>query len=148
MDEPDRTVADGLEQFALDMAKAVNCRDISITSPVWAHVAYDFVAEPAFSEWPKRTSSLDEFLQHFRAHFERYPRYHVFVADLCTTVDEEHGRAEVFATLDVTGIPDGVMRPSVGTLSFQRIKKHWLCVQLVTVPGHPIAVREQTPPCA
>ncbi|KAK4631436.1 hypothetical protein CLAFUW4_02851 [Fulvia fulva] len=125
-----------LKELAHTMAEAINSRDSSFRSPAWSHVSSDFVAEPGFSEWPRRTTSLAEFLSRFIRHTEAHPEYSMRLTDVSTRVNETTGRAYVWVSLDAMGLPPGTSRPNVGTLDFMFGGHGWICVKWQCFPGH------------
>lgn len=125
-----------------EIAGAINTQDFSITSKAWSHASMDLVAEPAFSQWPKRTTSLKEFLGEFVQHFERHPEYFLRVVDTSFRINHHTGYADVFTNLEAHGLPKGVIRPSIGTLHFVCVKGRWIWIKFVCMPGMAVVVGE------
>ena len=134
--EPRNPIEGHLEGLARSMAEAINSRDFSIRSRIWSHVASDFVAETGFSEWPRRTTSLTEFLSRFVSHTASHPEYSMHLNEVSTKLNEKTGRAYVWVSLEAMGLPPGTSRPNVGTLDFVFCGHRWICVKWQCFPGH------------
>ena len=129
-------IEDHLVELARNMADAINTRDFSFHSPAWSHVSSDFIAETGFSEWPRRTTSLSEFLTRFVSHTKTHPEYSMRLSELSTKLNDKTGRAYVWVGLDAMGLPPGTIRPNVGTLDFMFVGSRWICVKWQCFPGH------------
>lgn len=94
----------------------------------------DAILEPTFTGWPRR-SCLDEFLALFEAHTSKHPEHFLRVIDVHVTVNGSGDRANAFVNFKSNGIPTGVVRESVGSFDFSKVKEKWLCERYKCLPG-------------
>lgn len=59
------------------------------------------------------------------------------ITAISSDVEDKLGKASVFTTVEVTGIPPGVVRQSMVHSEYQRLEGRWLCVRSVGVRGVP-----------
>ncbi|KAI5366281.1 hypothetical protein Slin14017_G039210 [Septoria linicola] len=123
-----------LESYCRGYAAGVHERVWDTTHPYWSNMSSTFRADPAIGSIPQ-PQTLDEFLDSRRVLSEEHPTYGVKVTDLSTELDEPNGRAECFMSLEVSGVPEGVVRQNLGILEFLREDKLGVA-ESVRLPDH------------
>lgn len=128
-----------VENSCRDYVSAINLRDWDTSSPLWSSMSETFRADPAIGTFGMQQQTLADFLQSRAEICIDHPTYAVRILDLSTDLNHQANKAEVFMNLEVTGVPEGVVRQNVGILDFQPFdwgdETKWLCVRYRSFRG-------------
>lgn len=154
--EPTSALKARLESIVLELVQAINDRNIDPDAPVWNHFQKDlFRAEvqgPAFAgaashvenntiffRGERNTVDLDQFIELRRHICERYPHHSSRLIRMDTILSDKGRSAQTMVYAEVTGIPEGFTRPTMGIFDFMLMGKlkegRWKVVKLKTFPG-------------
>lgn len=140
-----------LEQLSTLTITAVNARDFSTTSPGFKFMAPDFTCNILYDTNSKTSSTDDEpprletdvegridlegNLARFRRLTKEFPEWRLDLVDQSTSIDEDGRKADVFQTLDVMGLPPGIVTRTVLVVEYEEREGVWWCVGNRAVRG-------------
>ncbi|KAF7197475.1 hypothetical protein HII31_01285 [Pseudocercospora fuligena] len=154
--EPTSALESRLESIVLELVRAINDRNIGPDAPVWNNFQRDlFRAEvqgPAFTaagshmetnaisfRGERNTVDLDQFIELRRHICTQYPDHSSRLIRMDTILGDKGRSAQIMVYAEVTGIPEGFTRPTMGMFDFMLMGKlkegKWKVVKLKTFPG-------------
>lgn len=77
----------------------------------------------------------DALYAHFARLSERHPNQRTSVIDAVADVDERRGRAKVWMTVVVTGLPGGLQKEGISLFCWERRNDKWMCWKHVGMGG-------------
>ena len=131
---------EGITRRAIE---AVNGRHWDIKADPWIYFAQHDILDVGWRN-DLIVDMQDTIFQasgHHFVDFERQltivaPEFHVRIVDIETTVlDMDKGFARVMLNAEETGVPVGVVRPTICLLDFRRRNEVWMCERLRALPG-------------
>lgn len=108
------------------------------TSPPWnTHFHPSFYAEVGLlaNSLAKKKINLDDFCAFTAERHRANPEYRIVVTSMNTNVNARRGKAEVFVNLELSGMPVGIVRPSVASLGLQCVDGVWVFVRWMSLRG-------------
>ncbi|KAF2166507.1 hypothetical protein M409DRAFT_23145 [Zasmidium cellare ATCC 36951] len=131
----ERDIALYLESILADIKLAINTGE---WDPVRRYIAPEFTCEPVF-----RPCATDQDISQGLCDLEEYikmcrsvlPAMQTEIVDVVTDVDVRHGRAASFTTFRTVGVPEGVVRHSVGRFQWRRIQGEWKLTSHMSARG-------------
>lgn len=133
-DPQDKAIAKRVEALVRDFLGALNSRRFDISDPIYR------LKSPSFRAHAEHISThgatLIEYLSAFRKLTTEHPQHYARVMDMTTYVNraDGDGYAKVFANLDVSGCPAGIVRKTVAVVEF-RLEDEWKCVSTGSMVG-------------
>lgn len=134
-DARDRAVAKRVESLVRDFLDALNERRFDVTDPIYRLKSPSFRAHAEHIS--THGSTLTEYLSAFRKLTAEHPQHYAKIMDMTTYVDRDDGDgyAKVFANLEVSGCPAGIVRKSVAVVEFRLEDGEWKCVSTGSMVG-------------
>lgn len=137
---PHLAVSQYLESLSKSCTASLNARNFSTSAPGWSQTSLRWTAEfdNHVDDGARHSGhNLQTFLQLQRETSEQFPQYHMKITGISSDVEEQKGMGRVFTTLEVTGIPPGVVRQSMVMSEYKLLDGRWLCTRSVGVRGVP-----------
>lgn len=135
-----QSIQSHLESLSKSCITSLNTRNFHPLAPGWRNTTPSWIAEfenHADSGSQHSGQDLLTFLALQKSTAEQFPTYHMKVTGISSDVDERGGRASVFTTVEVTGIPEGVIRQSMVCSEYVRVGGEWACRRCIGVRGVP-----------
>lgn len=128
---PSRMVVKMLERKCLRHIEAVHHRDFFEDGAIWTDKTDSWEAEMPFVT--DEQMSLPQYVEAWRILARQYPEYGIHCTDMSTSV--EGSSASIQASLEVTGMPSGVVRRNVSVATFELLDGKWLATKFTTLPS-------------
>jgi hypothetical protein len=124
-----------VEAWCDEYVLAMNSRNFDPKSPAWHSISKDFQSDPSVGDEVLAGQTLVDFLEYRAAVVAEFPTYSVRLVDISTDFDEQNGRAEVFLNLEISGVPEGVVKQNVGIMTFRDEGDKWACYRYDSFRG-------------
>lgn len=134
-DPRDQAVAGLVESLVREFLDALNERRFDVADPIYRHKSPSFRAHAEHIS--THGATLTEHLSAFRKLTMEHPQHYAKIMDMTTYVDLEDGDgyAKVFANVDVSGCPAGIVRKTVAVVEFRLEDGEWKCVSNGSMVG-------------
>lgn len=99
--------------------------DAILAAPFWSPT---FKAIPDYFQDP--THDLATHVARFKVLVKMYPKLHIEVVDVSTSIDLEHGMAQVLSNIELAGHLPGLVHRGVQIREWQKTRGQWLRVKL------------------
>lgn len=143
---------EGIKARLIDMIhtffESNNPRDFQPYSSIWSYCAPSFRCEghgPACAalgiDDVDSSMDLEQFIRYRCEVALRYPSLHTRVTNVSVTLGDQDRAAQVYAYIEIHGLPEGTIRPVVAMVDFvlfapQRGKEgKWRMLQMRRLPG-------------
>ncbi|KAK4624344.1 hypothetical protein CLAFUW4_03960 [Fulvia fulva] len=136
-------IANHIEIIVRSVADATNSRIFDQDQSPWDDFSPLF--EAFIGDVNVKRSNLTHFIAHLRKMCTTHPEFYFQVTSLNVNVSPKKQIAEVFLNMDFEGMPPGIVRPAVATISFRLVGEKWLCTKWTSLRGlvdgvEPVAV--------
>lgn len=102
--------------------------DALMKAPFWSPT---FRAVPNYFQDP--THDLATHVARFEKLVEMYPNLWIRVVDVSTSIDLEHGIAQVLSNIEMGGNLPEIVHRGVQVHEWRKTRGQWLCVKLETI---------------
>lgn len=126
-------IASDVTRIVHDICAAMNERHFDTSIYPWTHVSEEFTAEPGVlfvDDRLNRTEWIDRLVQ-----ITSIPSWRGEIKSLEVRVNKLKTRVDVFVCFEFYGIPEGIVRPAVGTIEFRAVNGTWLFTRFSTASG-------------
>ncbi|KAK4500244.1 hypothetical protein PRZ48_008433 [Zasmidium cellare] len=124
-----------LESILTSVKRAINTGD---WDDVRHFFAPEFTCQPVFrpcSSGPDVSQGLCGLEEYIKMCRSVLPAMATEIVNVVTDVDLRHGRAASFTTFRTIGVPEGVVRHSVGRFQWRRIQGEWKLTSHMSARG-------------
>ncbi|KAF2167086.1 hypothetical protein M409DRAFT_54292 [Zasmidium cellare ATCC 36951] len=136
--QPKAQIISHLESLLQDIATALETSNHNPLLPPWStHFHPTFTAEVgALANSASKTKiPLHDFLLFTAERRRQNPEYRMRVTGVHTNVNTRRGKAESFVNLELSGVPVGIVRPSVASVGFECVEGRWWFVRWGSLRG-------------
>ena len=109
-------IKDRLEDIVQQVADATNARSFDQDQPPWDNFSPTF--EAFIGDVNIKKNSLADFIAHLQLICTTYPEFYFRVTAFNVNVSPKKQIAKAFLNMDFEGMPPGIVRPAVATISF------------------------------